>query len=51
MAELSESEILAAESACHALCVDYCDIVDAQDYPRLREIFAQDAVFARPTAP
>ena len=51
MPDLSDSEILSVESACHALCVDYCDIVDAQDYPRLREIFAQDAVFARPTAP
>ena len=51
MPELSATEILAAESACRALCVDYCDIVDAQDYARLREIFAQDAIFARPTAP
>ena len=48
---MAETEILAAESACYALCVDYCDIVDAQEYSRLREIFAQDAVFARPTAP
>jgi len=47
---MTEIEILAAESACHALCVDYCEIVDTQDYPRLREIFADDAVFARPTA-
>jgi hypothetical protein len=50
--DMTETDILAAESACRALCVDYCDIVDAQDYPRLlREVFAQDAIFARPTAP
>ena len=48
---MSETEILVAESACHALCVDYADIVDAQDYARLRQIFAEDAIFARPTAP
>ncbi len=51
MSDLAESEILAAESACHSLCVDYCDIVDTQEYSRLREIFAPDAIFARPTAP
>jgi SnoaL-like domain len=31
--------------------VDYAEIVDTQDYARLREIFAEDAVFARPTSP
>ncbi|HXX00078.1 MAG TPA: hypothetical protein VEJ00_02610 [Candidatus Acidoferrales bacterium] len=40
MSDLTITEILAAESACRALCVDYCEIVDAQDYSRLREIFA-----------
>ncbi len=51
MPDLTETEVLSVESACHALCLDYCEVVDAQDYSRLREIFAQDAVFARPTAP
>jgi len=51
MPEMSETEIRSAELACHALCVDYADIVDSQDYPRLRQIFAEDAIFARPTAP
>jgi hypothetical protein len=41
--ELTDGEIYAAESACEA--------VDAQDYSRLREIFAGDVIFARPTDP
>lgn len=49
--ELTDAEIQAAESACHALAIDYAEIVDAQDYPRLREIFAEDVIFARPTDP
>jgi ketosteroid isomerase-like protein len=50
-AELTEAEICAAQSACQALAVDCAEIVDTQDYARLREIFAEDAVFARPTNP
>jgi hypothetical protein len=51
MADLTDAEIRSAELACHALAVDYADIVDSQEYSRLREIFAVDAVFARPTNP
>lgn len=51
MVELSETDIRTAEMACHALCVDYADIVDSQEYSRLREVFAVDAIFARPTNP
>lgn len=51
MSNLTETDIRNAELACHALAVDYADIVDTQDYSRLRQIFAEDAVFARPTVP
>jgi SnoaL-like domain len=50
-AELTDAELRAVESACHALCVDYADIFDGQEYLRLRDFFAEDAVFARPTKP
>lgn len=49
MVEMSETDIRNAEQACHALCVEYAEIVDSQDYGRLGEIFASDALFARPT--
>lgn len=48
---MQDVEILAAESMCQALAIAYAEIVDAQDYARLREIFAEDIVFARPTDP
>jgi hypothetical protein len=51
MTDLSDAEIQNAERACYALAVDYAEIVDTQDYGRLREIFAEDAVFGRPTKP
>ena len=51
LAELADAEIRAAESACQALAIDYAEVVDAQDYARWREIFAEDAIFARPTDP
>ena len=51
MTELSPGEILNAEHACHALAVEYAEIVDSQDYARLRDIFAEDAVFVRPSNP
>ncbi|HTR48049.1 MAG TPA: nuclear transport factor 2 family protein [Verrucomicrobiae bacterium] len=51
MGDLTEIEIRNAEAACHALCVDYCEIVDSQEYSRLRDIFTPDVIFARPTAP
>jgi ketosteroid isomerase-like protein len=49
--QLNETEIRNAELACSALAIEYAEIVDNQDYVRLRAIFAEDAVFARPTNP
>ena len=46
---LSETEIRNAQRACEALCNEYAEIVDAQDYERLREIFAEDAALIRPS--
>jgi len=51
LADLTDDEIRAAESACQGLAVDYAEIVDAREYARLREVFAEDAIFARPTDP
>jgi ketosteroid isomerase-like protein len=51
MAEFSQAEMRNVEAACYALAAEYAEIVDSQDYARLREIFADDAVFARPTSP
>lgn len=40
------------EQACEALAIEYAEIVDAQDYERLREIFTEDATLVRrATAP
>ena len=44
---LSEAEIQNAQRACEALAIEYAEIVDAQDYERLREIFTQDAILIR----
>ncbi len=41
----------AIEHACQRLVIEFADAVDAQDYERLRELFAPDATFARPTDP
>jgi hypothetical protein len=49
--ELSDTERRNIEMACAGLCVDYCEIVDAKDYQRLLEIFAQDAQYFSPVAP
>jgi ketosteroid isomerase-like protein len=49
--ELSETERRNIETACAALCVDYCEIVDAKDYQRMREVFADDAHYYSPNAP
>jgi hypothetical protein len=48
MAEFSKAEMLLAEQECHALAIEYAEIVDSQEYGRLPEIFAQDAVLIRP---
>ena len=48
---LTETEARNAELACHALAIEYAEIVDAQDYARLPEIFAEDAAFIRPANP
>lgn len=49
--ELSDTERRNIEHACAALCVDYCEFVDAKEYERLREVFAADATFVSPAAP
>lgn len=41
----------AIEHACQRLVIQFAEAVDAQDYERLRELFAPDATFARPTDP
>jgi hypothetical protein len=51
LAELTDAEIGAAESACQGLALEYAETVDAREYARLREVFAEDAIFARPTDP
>lgn len=51
MIELGETERRNIEIACAALCVDYCEIVDAKDYQRMREVFAADAQYYSPNAP
>ena len=48
MAELSKAEMLLAEQECHALAIEYAEIVDSLEYERLPEIFAEDAVLIRP---
>lgn len=49
--ELNETERRNIEFACAALPVEYCEIVDAKDYQRLREVFAENASFVSPAAP
>jgi len=49
--EISESERRNIEQACAALCVDYCEFVDAKRFEQLRCVFAEDAVFVSPAAP
>jgi ketosteroid isomerase-like protein len=51
MSELSDVERLIAEEACRDLAIEYAEIVDSQDYERLREIFSEDATFGRPANP
>ena len=41
----------AIERACQRLVIEFAQVVDAQEYERLRELFAPDATFARPTDP
>jgi hypothetical protein len=48
--ETSESTF-AIERACERLVLEFAACVDAQDYERLRTLFATDAGFARPTDP
>jgi len=48
MAEFSKAEMLHAEQECHALAIEYAEIVDSLEYERLPEIFAEDAVLIRP---
>ncbi len=51
MAEFSQAEMRNVEAACYALAAEYAEIVDSQDYGRLGEVFAEDAVFGLPTNP
>lgn len=51
MADFSQAEMRNTEAACYALCVDYADIVDGRDWPRLAELFAADATFTKPVSP
>lgn len=51
MVGLNETERRNIELACAALCVDYCEIVDAKQYERLRGIFAENAEYYSPAAP
>jgi ketosteroid isomerase-like protein len=51
MTEFSQAEMRNVEQACHALAVEYAEIIDSQDYARLVEVFAEDALFLRPMAP
>jgi ketosteroid isomerase-like protein len=51
MTELTEIERQIAEQACRDLAIGYAEVVDSQDYDRLREIFSEDAVFGRPMNP
>jgi len=49
--EFSQAEMRNVEQACYALAAEYAEIVDSQDYARLREIFAEDGTFTRPSSP
>jgi ketosteroid isomerase-like protein len=49
--ELSETERRNIEQACAALCVDYCEYVDAKDFAALLRVFADDAIFVSPATP
>lgn len=51
MTEFSDTDRRNAELACSALAIDYAEIVDNKDYARLRDIFAENAVFVRPSNP
>jgi ketosteroid isomerase-like protein len=48
MTEFSQAEMRNVEAACYALCAEYAEIIDSQDWPRLAEIFAEDAAFTLP---
>ncbi|MGB9067213.1 MAG: nuclear transport factor 2 family protein [Candidatus Acidiferrales bacterium] len=51
MTEFSQAEMRNTEAACYALCVEYAEIVDAREWPRLAELFAEDATFTKPVPP
>ena len=46
-----EESLIAIERACEKLVLAFAACVDAQEFERLRELFAPDAGFARPTDP
>ena len=46
-----EESLIAIERACEKLVLAFAACVDAREFERLRELFAPDAGFARPTDP
>ena len=51
MPEFSQADMRNTEAACYALCADYAEFVDSQDWDRLSEVFADDAKFTKPIPP
>ena len=49
--ELSETERRNIEQACAALCIDYCEFIDAKDFAALLRVFAEDSIFVSPATP
>jgi hypothetical protein len=51
MASEFDQSLIAIERACEKLVLAFAACVDGQEFERLRELFAPDASFARPTDP
>ena len=51
MTARADASAVAIERACERLVCEFAERVDAQDFAGLRELFAADARFARPTDP
>jgi len=51
MADLTDLDRMLAEHACARLVNAYAQALDRGDYEALEAMYADDAVFARPTAP
>jgi hypothetical protein len=48
---MPDASAIAIEHACERLVCEFAERVDARDFAALRELFATDAAFARPTDP